>query len=62
MKKLRMILALALFTGFLATVSAQDTARYVYVGAEACAVKCHNGEELGHQYDNWKTSRHAGSF
>ena len=47
---------------FLTDFSVQDTARYVYVGAETCAGKCHNNEELGHQYDSWKKSRHAKSF
>jgi hypothetical protein len=42
--------------------SFHDTARYVYVGAEACAQKCHNNEELGHQYDCWKKSLHSKSF
>jgi hypothetical protein len=39
--------------------SMQDTSRYVYVGAEACAAKCHNNDELGHQYDSWKNSGHS---
>jgi hypothetical protein len=47
---------------FLTGSSVQDTARYVYVGAETCAGKCHNNEELGHQYDSWKKSRHSKSF
>ncbi len=42
--------------------SGQDTSRYVYVGAEACAGKCHNGDELGYQYENWKISRHAKAY
>jgi len=42
--------------------SGQDTTRYVYVGAETCAGKCHNNEELGFQYDNWKNSRHSKSY
>lgn len=40
----------------------QDTTRYVYVGAETCSGKCHNNDELGHQYDMWKESRHAKSY
>jgi len=40
----------------------QEITRYVYVGAEACAVKCHNNNELGHQYDRWKESRHSQSY
>lgn len=47
---------------FLSDSSVPDTARYVYVGAETCAGKCHNNEEMGHQYDSWKKSRHAKSF
>jgi hypothetical protein len=47
---------------FLTDSSVQDTARYIYVGAETCAGKCHNNEELGHQYDYWKISPHAKSF
>jgi hypothetical protein len=39
--------------------SLKDTSRYVYVGAEACAAKCHNNDELGYQYDSWKNSRHS---
>jgi hypothetical protein len=42
--------------------SGQDTTRYLYLGAEACATKCHNGEELGHQYDAWTRSRHSKSY
>jgi hypothetical protein len=42
--------------------SGQDTTRYVYLGAEKCAVKCHNGPELGYQYDSWKNSRHSKSY
>jgi hypothetical protein len=45
-----------------AGASIQDTVRYVYVGAETCAAKCHNNEELGHQYDSWKKSRHSKSY
>jgi hypothetical protein len=40
----------------------QDTTRYIYIGAEACAGKCHNNVELGFQYDNWKNSRHSKSY
>jgi len=40
----------------------QDTLRYIYVGAETCAAKCHNNEELGFQYDKWKSSRHSKSY
>jgi hypothetical protein len=40
----------------------QEKTRYVYVGAEACASKCHNNEELGHQLDKWKGSRHSSSW
>lgn len=47
---------------FLTDASVQDTARYLYVGAETCAGKCHNNEELGHQYDSWKKSRHSMSY
>ena len=42
--------------------SLQDTLRYIYVGAETCAGKCHNNDELGHQYDSWKGSRHSKSY
>jgi hypothetical protein len=45
--------------GFKPGDSIQDTSRYVYVGAEACAAKCHNNEELGYQYDSWKSSLHS---
>jgi hypothetical protein len=45
------------FNGF-----SQDTVKYVYVGAETCAGKCHNNEELGFQYDKWKISRHSKSY
>lgn len=37
----------------------QDSSRYVFVGAEACAAKCHNSDVLGYQYDAWKKSRHS---
>jgi hypothetical protein len=40
----------------------EDTTRYVYLGAEACAAKCHNSEELGYQYESWKNSRHSRSW
>jgi hypothetical protein len=40
----------------------QDSLRYVYVGAETCAGKCHNNEELGYQYDRWKSSRHSKAY
>ena len=42
--------------------SGQEVTRYVYVGAEACAGKCHNNDEMGHQYDRWKDSRHSKSY
>jgi len=48
--------------GILQGDSLQDTSRYVYVGAETCAAKCHNNEELGYQYDSWKKSRHSKSW
>ena len=47
--------------------ASQDTARqeikrYVYVGVETCATRCHNTGELGFQYEIWKLSPHARSF
>jgi hypothetical protein len=39
-----------------------DTSRYVFVGAETCATKCHNNEEMGFQYDLWKKSSHSKAF
>lgn len=42
--------------------SGQDTSRYIFIGAEACATKCHNSEELGFQYNDWKNSRHSKSY
>jgi hypothetical protein len=49
-------------TGILQSLSSVDTARYVFVGAEACATKCHNNEEMGFQYDLWKKSAHSMAF
>jgi hypothetical protein len=51
-----------LVNGYKPDDSRQDTSRYVYVGAEACAAKCHNNEELGYQYDSWKASSHSKSW
>jgi hypothetical protein len=62
MKKIILILILMLPRFILTETSGQDTTRYVYVGAETCAGKCHNNEELGHQYDNWQKSRHSKSY
>ena len=36
--------------------------RYTYLGAEGCATKCHNSEELGNQYSKWKSTRHSESY
>ncbi len=43
-------------------ISQGEGERYVYIGAEACASKCHNSEDLGHQYDSWLSSRHSKSY
>ena len=59
---MKIVFSLVFVFSVLTNSSAQDTARYVYVGAETCAGKCHNNEELGHQYDNWKNSRHSKSY
>lgn len=42
--------------------SAQEKAKYLYLGAEACATKCHNNDTMGYQYDRWKISLHARAF
>jgi Cytochrome c554 and c-prime len=42
--------------------SGPDTTRYIYIGAEACATKCHNSDTLGYQYNTWKGSRHSKSY
>lgn len=39
-----------------------DSLRYVFVGSEACASKCHNSSESGHQLDKWRNSGHAEAF
>jgi hypothetical protein len=40
----------------------QEKSKYIYVGSEKCASKCHNNEEMGFQYDIWKESPHAKSY
>ena len=40
----------------------QETTRYIYVGAGTCASKCHNNQEMGFQYEKWKSSRHSESY
>jgi hypothetical protein len=62
MRNFIIILILTLLPSLRTELSAQDTARYVYVGAETCAGKCHNNGELGYQYDSWKSSRHSKSY
>ncbi len=42
--------------------SGQEKTKYIYVGVEACAAKCHNNDTMGYAYDKWKTSGHAKSF
>lgn len=40
----------------------QQKTEYVFIGAEACATRCHNSDTMGHQYDIWKESLHAKSY
>ena len=40
----------------------QQETRYIFVGAETCAGKCHNIKEDGDQYNKWKKSPHSRSF
>jgi hypothetical protein len=42
--------------------SVKGETRYIFVGAETCAGKCHNNKENGHQFDSWKRSRHSESY
>ena len=42
--------------------SVKGETRYIFVGAETCAGKCHNSEENGHQLYLWKRSRHPESY
>jgi len=62
MGKIICVLTLALTPLVFTKIWGQDTIRYIYVGAETCAGKCHNNEELGHQYDSWRNSRHSKSY
>ncbi len=36
--------------------------RYTFLGASACALKCHNNNENGFQYSKWKKSLHSESY
>jgi len=40
----------------------QEKSKYIYVGSEKCASKCHNNEEMGFQYNIWKESPHSKSY
>jgi hypothetical protein len=40
----------------------QEKTRYIFVGAEACASKCHNNDTMGFQYNNWRLSAHSESW
>lgn len=40
----------------------QEKSKYIYVGSEKCASKCHNNEEMGFQYNIWKESSHSKSY
>ena len=40
----------------------EEKAKYIFVGAEACASKCHNNDTMGFQYNNWRASAHSGSW
>jgi hypothetical protein len=40
----------------------QEKSKYIYVGSEKCASKCHNNDEMGFQYDKWKESSHSKSY
>jgi hypothetical protein len=49
-------------TGRSGESSGDELTKYLYLGAETCATKCHNNEEMGHQYDEWKESLHSKSY
>jgi hypothetical protein len=40
----------------------QEKSKYIYVGSEKCASKCHNNDEMGFQYNIWKESPHSKSY
>jgi hypothetical protein len=40
----------------------QDKAKYIFVGAETCASKCHNNDSMGFQYNTWRVSAHSESW
>ncbi len=65
------ILILSLISAVLSTGSGkrifsesggQEKTKYRFVGAEACASKCHNNDTMGFQYDSWKRSNHSKSY
>jgi hypothetical protein len=40
----------------------KDIKRYLFIGAETCATRCHNTADWGFLYDTWKKSPHAQSW
>lgn len=40
----------------------QEKTRYVFIGVEACASRCHNTEEMGYEYNRWKETGHSRSY
>jgi hypothetical protein len=40
----------------------QEKSKYQYIGAEKCALICHNSEEAGFQFNVWKNGPHSKAF
>ncbi len=40
----------------------QAKSKYLYVGSERCATKCHNNEKMGFQYNIFLASTHAKAY
>jgi hypothetical protein len=40
----------------------QEQTKYQYLGAEKCALVCHNNDTMGFQYNSWKASLHSEAF